>query len=132
MIQSKSGLQTIHEQLRDERTRLQGQLETARRTVQHLEAEVDRVDHAMAALRGEVSARTTRGRKRALTGAEVGMLIEQILAEEGRQTEKKLKEKISERVAAQGRSRQGIHLRFKKVLQDGPFQFNGAHWELKV
>ena len=57
--------------------------------------------------------------------------FERVLGEEGRMTEPRLRERLGERVSAEGRSRAGLHLRFSRALQDGPFRFNGAHWELR-
>lgn len=132
MIQSQN-LGGIFEQLTRERQKLQGQLETAKRTVHHIESELARMDQALMSLRGEVApaARRAGGRRKALTGAEVASLVERVLREDGRLTEKRLLERLGERAKADGRSKQGIHLRYKKALSEGPFQFNGAHWELR-
>ena len=133
MIQRKQAppsVSGIVDQLEREVRKLKEQRDTTLRTVHHIEAEIRKVEQAIGALTGK-DLHGSDGRRKGLSGIEVTALIERVLQEEGRMTEPRLRERLAERASAEGRSRAGLHLRFERALQDGPFRFNGAHWELR-
>ncbi len=123
---------TIVEQLQREMKKLQEQRDTAMRTVHHIESELRRVAQAVSALMGKTAPARADGRRKGLSSDEVVSLIERVLTEDGRLTEPRLKARLAEKATTEGRSRAGLHLRFRKALQEGPFRFNGAHWELRT
>ncbi len=129
--EGQGGLAPVVEALKKERTRLEGQHGTALITVDHLEAEIRKVEGAIAALLGEKQPRKKPGRKRGLNGAQVTALVERVLAHEGPLKEPDLKEKVNQRAEDEGQSKLGLALVLSKVLKSGAFEFNGAKWQLR-
>ena len=128
----ETNLQELVDALRKEEAKLHQQREAATRTISNIERELSKIENAIAALIGNPNAmRGNRRSGRAYTGEEVVFLIEQILQEDRRLTEPDLKTKVAELAKKEGRSRAGLHLRFKTAIRDARFEFNGAHWQLK-
>ncbi len=125
-----SNFADILTKLEDEQRRLRGQHETASRTVHHIEAELGKIEQAISVLMGRVPPRGRAGRKKGLKGPEVVSLIERVLHEEGPMGEPQLRSKLGEKASAEGRSKAGLHLVYKKALRVGPFEFNGAEWQI--
>ncbi len=117
--------------LEEEQKRLRGQHETASRTVHHIEAELGKIEQAISVLMGRTPAKGRPGRKKGLKGPEVVSLIERLLHEEGPLEEPQLRTRLGDKASAEGRSKAGLHLVYKKALRNGPFEFNGASWQIR-
>ena len=125
-------LSAILEQLKNERARLSEQREAVLTTINHLEAEILKVDSAVAALLGEAKPKRPRRKSGGggLKGPQILALTERVLKDHGALTQPKLREKVVERAIQEGNTAKGIPLVLPKVLKSGPFDFNGAKWKL--
>ncbi len=120
------------ETLRIEEKKLSQQQVTASSTVDNLEADVRRVQGAIAALMGQIDAMPRRPRKKGYNSDEVVGLIERTLEKNGRLTMPKLRQAVQSVASEEGRTKSGIEPSLEGALRAGPFRFNGAHWELKA
>ncbi len=150
LTQAVSG---VVETLRGEEKKLSQQQVAASMTVHNLEADVLRVQGAIAALMGQIETKPRRARKESTPKdtsskelsskpiakakktefglEEVVSLVEFTIRKNGRLTMPKLRVAMQTVAQEDGLDQEVISANLELALRKGPFRFNGAHWELK-
>ncbi len=121
-------LRRVTEQLRDEEGKLNGEMVGLQKQLAGLEKERARIQSALAALNGGAKRKRSRCSAKAVTTAEVVRMIEEELSRRGSATEAELKQAVEQRLGREGRSRSGLHLRFKAAMNDIRFQLQAGRW----
>ena len=115
-------LSSILDSLKSQQDRLKAQRESAVQTVGNLEAELRKVQRAIAALLGEQPPRRRSPRGRGVNGDQMRAMVEDVLRVEGPLPEPVLKERIDARAASDGYRKLGLHLVLSRVLKSGRFE----------
>lgn len=124
------------EGMREDKARLEAELEQLRGQMESVQAELDRLERAMAALEGEAQPkaprrkRTGKGSRAGASAAEVRTHATALLKERGKATLEELRTGVGERVAAAGKTRQGLHITLPKVLKGKGFVEAEGQWQL--
>ena len=122
----------IVDTLRNAESRLRAQHGAATQTAKNLADELRKVEKAIAALLGQERPRSpAQPKTESPSGEEVVEYLASILKNEGPLKEPELRQKLNERAQEQGKSRKGLHFRFKKAIKDERFNWNGARWDLR-
>ena len=102
-------LSSIADSLEEHLRKLQDERDTALQTVDHIEAEVQKIESAIRMLLGEQRPRAKPGRKKqGITGPQVTALVERVLHEEGPLGEPEVKARVLERASNEGKSGKGL------------------------
>ena len=130
-----TGANGIVENLREEEQRLRSEHSETLKAARGLEDDLARVQEAIRALLGEASVvaseRGPKNRKGTFSSEEVIAILEELLAAKKKLTLADANKHVAARVAAEGRSKSGLHFRVKKALNDARFVADGDHWKLR-
>ena len=110
-------LAAIADDLREERSRLDELISGLQTQLAAIQGERERTVKALSAL-GEKPARKNKAAKESVTKGEVADMVAAILNEHGPMMIEPLKDELSRRVSATGRSLQGLALARKAALKD--------------
>lgn len=130
-----SNLDGLISGLHEEETRLQGELTELEEKAGAVRDSLRKVQSALAELTGKGARAKTKGSKPAGRGVslvEAGTMIEAILKRDGPLSEPDLAKKLGEEADQKGKTKSGLHLVVKNVLNDkSRFASEDGKWKLK-
>lgn len=125
--------------LEEEAQAIEAQIDELQGQIQELKREHTGIRNAIAALtgvkppvrvRGRARRKVAKGKRQGPTVSDVSEMIAQLLGEERELSGEELRERIAEKAAAEGRSRQGLHFVVTKALRGDRFEEESGKYRL--